>query len=55
LAGEHHNGWSLRFNWTQRREAYRDRRLDEGQAEDLAGLAERWRMAAVSSYREASC
>jgi len=29
--------------------------LAEGQVDDLAGLAERWCMAVVSSYREASC
>jgi len=36
LAGEHHKGWMLRFNWIQRQEYYRGRRQDEGQTKDLA-------------------
>ena|GEM_PF-1125698 len=55
LAGEHHKGWSLRFNWIQRRTSHRGRRQSEGQVDDFAGLAERWCMAAVSSCCEMSC
>ncbi len=36
LAGEHHKGWSLRFNWIQRRETYRERRQNDSQADDFA-------------------
>ncbi|OIO20831.1 hypothetical protein AUJ17_05825 [Candidatus Micrarchaeota archaeon CG1_02_47_40] len=36
LAGEHHKGWKLRFNWIQRREYYQKRRQNDGQTEDLA-------------------
>ncbi len=35
LAGEHSNGRSVRFNWIQRRKTHRERRLHEGQADDL--------------------
>ena len=36
LAGGYHKGWSLRLNWSQRRESYRGRQQDDGQADDLA-------------------
>ncbi|PUA33175.1 MAG: hypothetical protein B7O98_01700 [Zestosphaera tikiterensis] len=45
MAGEHHKGWSLRLNWSQRQESYRGRQQDDGQANDLAGHAERRCMA----------
>ena len=45
LAGEHHKGWSLRLNWSQRQESYRGRQQDDGQADDLARRAERRCMA----------
>ena len=54
LAGEHHKGWSLRFNWSQRPEPYPGRQQNEGRAEDPARQAERWCMAVAGSYREAS-
>ena len=36
LAGEHHKGWNLRLNWSQRLESYQERPQDDGQANDLA-------------------
>ena len=53
LAGEHHKGWMLRFNWTQRRETHQERQQNEGQTKDLARQAERYCIASVSSCREA--
>lgn len=54
LAGEHHKGWMLRFNWTQRREPHLERRQYEAQTEDLSRQAEKCCMASVSSCREVS-
>ena len=55
VAGEHHKGWSLRFNWSQRQKSYPERQQNEGQAEDFTRQAERWCMAVASSCREMSC
>ena len=54
LAGEHHKGWMLRFNWTQRRETHQERQQYEAQTKDLCRQAERYCMASVSSCREVS-
>ncbi len=35
LAGEHHNAWSLRFNWIQRRTSHQERQQNDNQVDDL--------------------
>src|SRR2546430_16989059 len=54
LAGEHHKGGSLRFNWSQRQETYQERQKVESQAEEFTLRDERGGMAAASSVLGAS-